>query len=121
MGLPLEVIIIIVGVAFSALMIGVAWTINHKHQPKALWVLFFTEMWERFSFYGMRALLILYTTKILGFQDEEANMQYGAYNALVYSMPLLGGWVADRYLGFRKSIMLGGVLMAIGHLVLAIP
>jgi proton-dependent oligopeptide transporter, POT family len=84
-------------------------------------MLFFTEMWERFSFYGMRALLILYMTHVLLFPDRDANLQYGAYNALVYTMPLLGGWLADRMLGFRKSIVLGGILMAIGHLVLAIP
>ncbi len=69
----------------------------------------------------MRALLILYMTHVLFFPDKDANLQYGAYNALVYTMPLLGGWLADRLLGFRKSIVLGGILMAIGHLVLAIP
>src|ERR1700719_2519187 len=89
--------------------------------PVGLYVLFFTELWERFSFYGMRALLILYMTHVLLFPDKDANLQYGAYNALVYTMPLLGGWLADRLLGFRKSIVLGGILMAIGHLVLAIP
>lgn len=117
----LDVLLIIIGAIFSAVMIGVAYVINHKEQPKQIWMLFFTEMWERFSFYGMRALLILYMTHILLFPDKDANLQYGAYNALVYTMPLLGGWLADRLLGFRKSIVLGGVLMAIGHLVLAIP
>lgn len=119
--MPLEVVVIIIGALFSGLMIGVAWFINHNHQPKALWMLFFTEMWERFSFYGMRALLILYMTHVLLYPDKEAALQYGAYNALVYTMPLIGGWIADKLLGFRKSIMLGGILMAIGHLVLAIP
>lgn len=117
----LDVLLIIIGAIFSAVMIGVAYVINHKEQPKQIWMLFFTEMWERFSFYGMRALLILYMTHILLFPDKDANLQYGAYNALVYTMPLLGGWLADRILGFRKSIVLGGILMAIGHLVLAIP
>src|SRR4051812_44157264 len=117
----LEIIIIIVGAIFSAMMIGVAWFINHKEHPQALWMLFFTEMWERFSFYGMRALLILFMTNVLLFKDVEANMRYGAYNALVYTMPLIGGYIADKFLGFRKSIVLGGILMAIGHLVLAIP
>ena len=117
----LDVLLIIIGAIFSAVMIGVAYVINHKEQPKQIWMLFFTEMWERFSFYGMRALLILYMTHVLLFPDKDANLQYGAYNALVYTMPLLGGWLADRLLGFRKSIVLGGVLMAIGHLVLAIP
>jgi proton-dependent oligopeptide transporter, POT family len=119
--MALEIIIIIIGALFSGLMIGVTYFINRQHQPKALWMLFFTEMWERFSFYGMRALLILYMTNVLLFPDKEANLQYGAYNALVYTMPLIGGWIADKLLGFRKSIILGGVLMAIGHLVLAIP
>jgi POT family proton-dependent oligopeptide transporter len=117
----LDVLLIIIGAIFSAVMIGVAYVINHKEQPKQIWMLFFTEMWERFSFYGMRALLILYMTHVLFFPDKDANLQYGAYNALVYTMPLLGGWLADRLLGFRKSIVLGGILMAIGHLVLAIP
>ena len=119
--MDLDVLMIILGTIFSAVMIGVAYVINHKHQPKQIWMLFFTEMWERFSFYGMRALLILYMTHVLLFPDRDANLQYGAYNALVYTMPLLGGWLADRLLGFRKSIVLGGILMAIGHLVLAIP
>jgi proton-dependent oligopeptide transporter, POT family len=119
--MDLDIILIIIGAVFSAVMISVAWFINHRTHPKALWLLFFTEMWERFSFYGMRALLILYMTKVLGFHDKEANLQYGAYNALVYTMPLIGGWIADRYLGFRKSITLGAIIMALGHLVLAIP
>jgi POT family proton-dependent oligopeptide transporter len=119
--MPLEVLIIVIGSIFSALMIGVAWFINHKEHPRSLWMLFFTEMWERFSFYGMRALLILYMTNVLMYEHREANLQYGAYNALVYTMPLIGGWIADKLLGFRKSIVLGGLLMAIGHLVLAIP
>lgn len=119
--MALEIILLIIGSLFSGLMIGVAWFINHKEHPKAIWILFFTEMWERFSFYGMRALLMLYMTNVLFYEDAEANMRYGAYNALVYTMPLIGGYLADKFLGFRKSILLGGVLMAIGHLVLAIP
>ncbi|MES2621228.1 MAG: oligopeptide:H+ symporter [Bacteroidota bacterium] len=119
--MALEIILITFGAIFSAVMIGVAWFINHKEHPKALWILFFTEMWERFSFYGMRALLILYMTNVLLYEDIEANLRYGAYNALVYTMPLIGGYIADKFLGFRKAIFLGGILMAIGHLVLAIP
>ena len=119
--MALEIWLIVIGTLFSAIMIGVAYSINKTDQPKQLWLLFFTEMWERFSFYGMRALLILFLTNVLLYEDKEANMQYGSYNALVYTFPLIGGWIADRYLGFRKSIVLGGILMAIGHLVLAIP
>lgn len=116
-----DIFIIIFGAIFSAVMIGIAFFINGKSQPRQLWMLFFTEMWERFSFYGMRALLILYMTNVLKMADDSANFQYAAYNALVYTTPLLGGWLADRYLGYRKSILLGGILMAIGHLVLALP
>lgn len=116
-----DILIIIFGTIFSAVMIGIAFVINGKEQPRQLWMLFFTEMWERFSFYGMRALLILYMTNVLTMADEAANFQYAAYNALVYTTPLLGGWLADKYLGYRKSILLGGILMAIGHLVLALP
>jgi POT family proton-dependent oligopeptide transporter len=119
--MTLEILIIAIGALFSTVMIGVTYIINRNNHPKALWMLFFTEMWERFSFYGMRALLMLYMTQVLFFSDKDANQQYGAYNALVYTMPLIGGWIADKLLGFRKSIFLGGVLMAIGHLVLALP
>ncbi|MCB1189307.1 MAG: peptide MFS transporter [Leptospiraceae bacterium] len=93
--------------------------INEKH-PNGLAVLFFTEMWERFSFYGMRALLILYLVKVLKFDDKQAGSIYGAYTGLVYLTPLLGGYVADRYIGYRKAILFGGILMAFGHLSLAI-
>jgi POT family proton-dependent oligopeptide transporter len=93
---------------------------NLSAHPKALPVLFLTEMWERFSYYGMRALLVLYAVKFLGFSDQLAGQLYGAYTGLVYLTPLLGGWIADRYLGFRRSILLGGILMGIGHISLAI-
>lgn len=119
--MSLEVVIIIIGALFSAMMIAVSYFINRQIQPKQLWLLFFAEMWERFSFYGMRALLILFLTKVMLYDDTKANLQYGVYNALAYTFPLLGGWIADRYLGYRKSIVWGGVLMTIGHLVLAIP
>ena len=99
---------------------------NKKMHPKALFVLFFAELWERFSFYGMRALLVLYMTKIIFFDMGEslANAKalgiYGAYGALVYGMPVLGGMVADKFTGFRKAIMLGGFLMMMGHFTLAV-
>jgi len=119
--MSLDVMIIIIGALFSGVMILLTWMTNRNIQPKQLFLLFFTEMWERFSFYGMRALLILYMTNILLYPDKEANLMYGGYNALVYMMPLFGGMIADRILGFRKSIIWGGILMAIGHLVLALP
>lgn len=91
---------------------------NSKH-PKALPILFLTEMWERFSYYGMRALLVLYAVKFLGFSDRSAGQLYGAYTGLVYLTPILGGWLSDQFLGLRRSILLGGILMGLGHLSLA--
>ncbi|MFC2123742.1 peptide MFS transporter [Bacteroidota bacterium] len=98
---------------------------QRKYHPKALFTLFFTEMWERFSFYGMRALLILYMTKDLfdkieqGEADARAYGIYGAYNALLYAAPVVGGLLADKLLGFRRAIMFGGIMMAIGQFILA--
>lgn len=83
--------------------------------PKGLFVLFFTEMWERFSYYGMRALLVLYLTKHFLFGDKEASLIYGSYGSLVYAMPLIGGLIADRYLGYRKAVTFGAVLLVLGH------
>ncbi|RKF22480.1 peptide MFS transporter [Altericroceibacterium spongiae] len=83
--------------------------------PKGLFVLFFAEMWERFSYYGMRALLIFYLTKHWLFSDGDAGVIYGAYTALVYITPVLGGYLADRYLGQRKAVAYGAVLLTFGH------
>ena len=87
--------------------------------PKGLYVLFFAEMWERFSYYGMRALLIFYLTKHWLFGDGESNLIYGAYTSLVYITPVLGGYLADRYLGQRKAVLFGAVILTIGHLLMA--
>ena len=87
--------------------------------PKGLYVCFFTEMWERFSFYGMKVLLLLYLTKYHLFSDADGYDLLGAYAGLVYAMPVLGGLIADRYLGMRKSVILGGVLLCAGHLGMA--
>lgn len=89
--------------------------------PKGLYILFFAEMWERFSFYGMRALLVLYMTKHLFYGDARAYSVYGAYGALVYTFPVIGGMLADRFLGYRNAVVLGGILMALGHFAMAIP
>ncbi len=86
--------------------------------PKGLLYLFFAELWERFSFYGMRALLVLYMTKHLLYSDEMSFGVYAAYMSLVYVTPMIGGILADKILGFRKAILLGGVLMALGHFLL---
>jgi POT family proton-dependent oligopeptide transporter len=88
--------------------------------PKGLFVLFFAEMWERFSYYGMRALLILYLTKHWLFSDSDAGVIYGAYTALVYITPVLGGYLADRYLGQRKAVVFGAVLLTFGHILMGV-
>ena len=88
--------------------------------PKGLFVLFFAEMWERFSYYGMRALLIFYLTKWWLYDDAKANLIYGAYTSLVYITPMLGGYLADRYLGQRKAVQFGAVLLTIGHFLMAV-
>jgi POT family proton-dependent oligopeptide transporter len=87
--------------------------------PKGLFVLFFAEMWERFSYYGMRALLIFYLVQHWMFSDERASVIYGAYTALVYITPVLGGYLADRYLGQRKAVAFGALLLTFGHFLMA--
>ncbi|MFD9130130.1 peptide MFS transporter [Kitasatospora sp. NPDC059571] len=94
--------------------------------PRGLATLFMTEMWERFSFYGMRALLVLYMTAAttdggLGMKIAVATAVYSVYNAMVYLLALPGGWIADRFLGARKTVALGGVIIMIGHFLLAVP
>jgi POT family proton-dependent oligopeptide transporter len=89
-----------------------------KGHPKGLYVLFATEMWERFNYYGMRAILVLFMTKALLFDKVFSSNLYGSYTSLVYLTPLLGGFVADRYWGNRRSIIAGGVVMAIGEFIL---
>jgi POT family proton-dependent oligopeptide transporter len=89
--------------------------------PVGLYTLFFAEMWERFSYYGMRALLIFYMTKgFLEYPDGDAYKVYGAYTSLVYMTPFFGGMLADRLLGARRCVVLGGLLMAAGHLVMTV-
>ncbi|MGZ8565405.1 MAG: peptide MFS transporter, partial [Kaistella sp.] len=93
-------------------------TAVQKGHPRGLYLLFMTEMWERFSYYGMRAIFVLYMTKMLLMDDAEASQIYGSYTGLVYLTPLLGGYLADRFLGNRRSIEIGGVLMALGQFVM---
>jgi POT family proton-dependent oligopeptide transporter len=93
--------------------------------PSGLFVLFFTEMWERFSYYGMRALLILFLTKSIleggwGWDRADATLMYGWYIGLVYLTPIIGGWIADKFLGFRKSVVLGALIMTLGHASMAL-
>ncbi len=92
--------------------------IEQKGHPKGLYVLFATEFWERFSYYGMRAIFVLFMTKYLFFDKSYASNIYGSYTGLVYLTPLIGGYVADRYWGNRKSIFVGGLLMALGQFIL---
>lgn len=87
--------------------------------PKGLYVCFLTEMWERFSFYGMRALLLLYLVKHHLFSDAHGYNLVGAYGGLVYAMPVIGGLLADRFLGMRKAVVFGGILLVLGHLGMA--
>ncbi len=91
-----------------------------RNHPRGLIVLFLTEMWERFSYYGMRGLLIFYLTEQFLFSDRAAAAQYGAYTTLVYLLPLIGGIVADRYLGNRKAVAFGALLLVFGHLTMAV-
>jgi len=88
--------------------------------PKGLYVCFFTEMWERFSFYGMKALLLLYLLKHHKFTETDGYALIGAYGGMVYAVPLIGGLLADRFLGMRKAVVLGGILLCLGHLGMAV-
>lgn len=93
--------------------------------PSGLFVLFFTEMWERFSYYGMRALLVLFLVSAMGiggwdWSPENALALYGTYTAMVYLTPILGGYIADRYLGYRRAVVIGAVIMTLGHASMAI-
>ena len=91
-------------------------TTDFLGHPKGLFVCFATEMWERFSYYGMRALLILYLTKHWEFTDATSYLIYGAYTSLVYIMPVFGGMLADQILGSKKAVTYGAILLVFGHL-----
>ncbi len=93
-------------------------TLPATGHPRGLYVLFFAEMWERFCYYGMRALLALYLIKSLALGDEKGFAVYGAYTALVYAMPVIGGRIADSVLGSRLAVLFGGILMAIGEFII---
>lgn len=90
-------------------------------QPKGLYPLFFTELWERFGFYTVQAILILYMSSGLGYSDDKAYLVYGAFSALIYLTPVAGGYLADHYLGFRRSVTIGGILFILGYAIMAIP
>ncbi len=101
-------------------------SLNGTHHPAGLRTLFFTELWERFSYYGMRALLVLFMVEAvesggLGLTDATATAIYGLYTAAVYMVALPGGWIADRLLGAQRAIWYGGIVIMLGHFTLAIP
>ena len=116
-------------VVVAVIVLGIFLTIGAKiaiqkepefaGHPKGLYMLFFAEMWERFSFYGMRGILVFYLTKHWLFGDGEGQGIYASYLALVYITPVLGGYIADRYIGQRKAVLFGGILLAIGHSLMA--
>src|ERR1700733_13870256 len=102
------------------------WDRSFFGHPRGLSTLFFTEMWERFSYYGMRALLILFMTATVakggfGFPTSKAGGIYGLYTAMVFLFSLPGGWLADRIIGLRRGVLWGGVIIALGHFSMAIP
>lgn len=92
--------------------------ISQKNHPKGLYILFATEMWERFNYYGMRAVLVLFMTKALLFDKAFASGLYGSFTSLVYLTPLIGGFIADKYWGNQRSIIAGGLVMALGEILL---
>jgi POT family proton-dependent oligopeptide transporter len=99
---------------------GIPVLLQMRNHPKGLFILFFAEMWERFSYYGMRGILIFYLTQHFLFQDEYASGLYGSYTSLVYLLPLLGGILADRFIGTRKAIAFGALLLVAGHGLMAV-
>jgi POT family proton-dependent oligopeptide transporter len=111
-------IVVVVGLVITGLTAIPVFT-QMRHHPKGLHILFFAEMWERFSYYGMRSILIFYLTQHFIFSQGFASSQYGAYTSLVYLMPLIGGILADKYLGTRKAIAFGALLLVAGHLLMA--
>ena len=113
-------IVVLVGVLITVVTgVPVALQLSRQH-PRGLFILFFAEMWERFSFYGMRGLLVFYLTQQFLFDDKFANGTFGSYATLVYLLPLVGGILADRYLGARKAVAFGALLLVAGHLTMAV-
>jgi len=112
-------IVIALGILVT-LATGIPVLLQMRNQPKGLLILFFAEMWERFSYYGMRGILIFYLTQHFLFSDEYSGGIYGSYTSLVYLLPLIGGLLADRFLGTRKAIAFGALLLVAGHGMMAI-
>lgn len=112
--------LVILGGILIAALTSIPVVLQLRRHPPGLFILFFAEMWERFSFYGMRGILIFYLTEQFLFTDKQAAAQYGSYTTLVYLLPLIGGIVADRYTGTRKAIAFGALLLVAGHLTMAV-
>jgi len=115
---------LLLGWVFVLIWVPVVILSNRKTHPRALFILFFAELWERFSYYGMRALLTLYMVNVLfkgiGGADSKALSIYGSYTAMAYLFPVIGGLIADKVFGFKKAIITGGIFMMLGHFSLAI-
>src|SRR5262249_30586400 len=107
-------IIALIGIVVT-LVTAIPVVLQLRRHPRGLFILFFAEMWERFSFYGMRGLLIFYLTQHFFFDDTFANGLYGTCGSLVYLLPLIGGFLADHYLGTRKAVAFGALLLVAGH------
>src|ERR1700741_3681678 len=106
-------IVVLIGIVITvATGLPVALQLARQH-PRGLFILFFAEMWERFSFYGMRGLLVFYRTQQFLFDDQAASGTFGSYATLVYLLPLVGGVIADRYLGARKAVAFGALLLVV--------
>src|SRR5579864_8911454 len=112
-------VVVLAGIVITVLT-GIPVFLQLRAHPRGLSVLFFAEMWERFSYYGMRGLLIFYLTEHFLFDDRFSAGQYSGYTTLVYLVPLVGGFVADRWLGSRKAIAFGALLLVAGHFTMAI-
>ncbi len=112
-------IVIALGILVT-LATGIPVLLQMRNHPKGLFILFFAEMWERFSYYGMRGILIFYLTQHFLFKDDYASGLYGSYTSLVYLLPLLGGILADRFIGTRKAIAFGALLLVAGHGMMAV-
>ncbi|MDC0600132.1 peptide MFS transporter [Flavobacteriales bacterium] len=121
----IALIALIVSWVFCLIWVPLIVAVKSKTHPRALFILFFAEMWERFSYYGMRTLLTLYMVKVL-FEHLESGAEakalivYGSYTSMVYLFPVIGGLIADKFFGFRRAIIFGGILMSVGHFLLAL-
>src|SRR5579862_3105597 len=112
-------IVVVAGIVIAAVT-AIPVFLQLRQHPRGLTILFFAEMWERFSYYGMRGLLIFYLTQHFLVDDTAAAASYGAYTSLVYLVPVIGGVLADRFLGARKAVAFGALLLVAGHLTMAL-